>query len=136
MTVALNRAYQGFPAGTVVDLDAVTESALVQQGIASQSSAAITAGAQAPTNVPSPWLPVASGYAAVAAGVSTVVITIPGVTAQHKAWAVINQAAADATLTSIVRVQTATGAGGVGTVTIVGNANATAATRVAYWVTT
>lgn len=131
MTVALNRSYQGFPAGTIVDLDAVTEAALVTQGIASTSSAAITAGAQSITAVPSPWQPVVSGYAAIAAAAASVVITIPGVTAQHKASATISQSGADGTLTSIVRVLC-----GNGTVTITGNAAATAQVRVAYWVTT
>ncbi len=131
MTVSLNRSYQGFPAGTVVDLDATTEAALITQGIASSSSAAITSGNQSITAVPAPWQPAVAGYAAIAAAASSVVITVPGVTAQHKAWAVIAQSGADATLTSLVRVLC-----GAGTVTITGNAAATAQVRVAYWVTT
>ncbi len=131
MTVSLNRSYQGFAAGTVVDLDAATEAALITQGIASSSSAAITAGNQSITAVPAPWTPVVAGYAAIAAAATNVVITIPGVTAQHKAWAVIAQSGADATLTSLVRVLC-----GAGTVTITGNAASTAQVRVAFWVTT
>ncbi len=131
MTVSLNRAYQGFAPGQVVDLDAATEAALIAQGIASSSSAAITPGNQSVTAVPAPWQPVMAGYAAIATASTNVVITVPGVTAQHKAWAAIAQSGADGTLTSIVRVLC-----GTGTVTITGNAAATAQVRVAYWVTT
>ena len=65
------------------------------------------------------------GRAAIAVGASSVVITNPLVTPTSTVLAVISQAAADATLTQILRVSC-----GAGTITITGNANATAATQV------
>lgn len=67
------------------------------------------------------------GRVAIAIGASTVVVTNNTVTATSTVLAVINQAATDATLTQILRVNA-----GAGTFTIVGNANATAAVVVDY----
>jgi hypothetical protein len=65
----------------------------------------------------------ARGRAAFAATGSSVVITNSSVTAQSTVLAIINQAAADATCTQIVRVSV-----GAGTFTVFGNAAATATT--------
>lgn len=130
MAVTLLRAYQGFTAGQVIDLPAELEAALVAQGLAT-SGGTLTSGALSTTLAPTGSQLLMSGYAAVAAAASSVALTIPGVTAQHKAWAVVAQAAADTTLTQVVRVNCT-----ANTVTITGNAAATAATRVAFFVST
>jgi len=67
------------------------------------------------------------GRCAIAAAAAAVTITSSIVTATSTVLAVINQAATDATLTSILRVQT-----GAGTFTITGNAAATAAVTVDF----
>lgn len=69
----------------------------------------------------------AHGRVAIAAAASSVVVTNSLVTTTSTVLAVINQAAADATLTQIVRVNTA-----AGSFTITGNAAATANTVVDY----
>lgn len=129
MTVLLNRAYGGLAAGAVVTLSAELEAALVGQGFASTSAAALTAGAagnQLTSDFP---IQGTAGVAAIAAGAASVVISNPRFTANHKGFAVVAQAAADATLTSILRVSM-----GAGTLTITGNANATAITAVSFLV--
>jgi len=67
------------------------------------------------------------GRCAIAAAAASVVITSSIVTATSTVLAVINQAATDATLTQILRVQTAGGS-----FTITGNAAATAAVTVDF----
>lgn len=115
MTVLLNRAYAGYAAGAIVELEASTEAALIAQGLASTSAATPTVGA-ATANV-------TSGSAAIAAGASSVVITNGFVTASSKVWACVGQAAADGTLLRVERVVPA-----AGSFTIYGTANATATT--------
>jgi hypothetical protein len=128
MAVTFTRAYQGFQAGQVADLPSELETALVAQGFAT-SGGTLTSGAISTTLAPAGSNLYASGFAAVAAGASSVAVTIPGVTTQHKAWAVVAQATADGTLTQVLRVNCT-----ANTVTITGNANATALTRVAFFV--
>ena len=118
MTVTLQRPYAGYPAQQVCTFDKPTEDALVTQGQASTSSAAPTAGAVT-------LFGVTRGRCGIAAGVSSVVITTDQCLQQSTVVAVISQSAADATLTSIVRVTPA-----AGSFTITGNANATAITQV------
>lgn len=118
MAVTLNRAYQGYASGAVVQLPASTEAALIAQGLAATAAAAdITTGA-ATANT---W----SGRAAIAAGASSVVITNALVTANSQVFAVVAQAAADGTLLRVERVLPA-----AGSFTIYGTANATATTFV------
>lgn len=62
------------------------------------------------------------GRCAIAAGASSVTVTNSGATTVSSVFAVINQTSADATLTQIVRIATASGS-----FTIYGNATATAA---------
>lgn len=69
------------------------------------------------------------GRVAIAIGASSVVITNANVNPQSTVVAVLTGAAADGTLTSILRVTP-----GAGSFTITGNANATAAVQVDYLV--
>jgi hypothetical protein len=116
MTVTLTRPYGSFAAGTVTELNASTEAALVAQGIAT-SGGTLTTGAYTTTET--------AGTASIAIGASSVVITNALVTASSKVWAVVSQAAADGTLLRVERVVPA-----VGSFTIFGTANATAATQI------
>lgn len=128
MAVTLTRPYQGYTTGQVVDLPSELETALVAQKLATAGGTP-TSGAISTTVAGTGGQLLFAGYANVAAAASSVAVTVPGVTAQHKAWAVVAQAAADGTLTQVVRVNCTTN-----TVTVTGNAAATAATRVAYFV--
>jgi len=119
MTVLLSRSYLGFASGAIVNLPASTESAIIAQGLGSNSVAVPTAGAQTTSTT--------AGFAAIAAGAASVVVTNPNMTATTVVSARVAQAAADATLTSILRVTPANGS-----FTITGNANATAATVVSW----
>lgn len=127
MTVLLNRSYNGFVAGSVVEFSAELEASLIAQGLASASVAALTSGAQSRTDGTNTLIPVLAGTGAIAAAASTLVISNANITANSKAFAMISQAAADGTATSIVRVSCAAGA-----VTITANAAATAATEVSF----
>lgn len=113
MTIALTRSYAGYPAGTNAQFDTPTETALVQQGFGSITAALPTAGAMSTTQP--------NGRATIATGTLSVVVSNPSVTTQSKVTASINQATADGTLTSILRVVPA-----AGSFTVYGNANATA----------
>jgi hypothetical protein len=113
MTVSLTRSYAGYAAGTIVGFDGPTETALVQQGFGTASSAVPTAGAISTTQP--------NGRCAIATGTLSVVVTNPAFTPSSKVSAYIAQATADGTLTQIVRIVPA-----AGSVTIYGNANATA----------
>lgn len=117
MTVALTRAYGAYPAGAIVSLPASTEAAIIAQNIGTASAAAVTAGAITSNEH--------SGRLGIAAGTLSTVVTNPNVNPGTKIEAVINQAAADGTLTSIMRVVP-----GNGQFTVYGNANATAVVQV------
>lgn len=119
MTVALNRAYAGYAAGTNASFDTPTETALVQQGLATVTAALPTAGAVSTTQP--------SGIAVVAAGQGSVVVTNPNVTTQSKINAVMANAVADGTALDVVRVAPA-----AGSFTIYLNANATGAVPVLW----
>ena len=115
MTVLLNNPYGSLASGSIVELPASTEAALIAQGLATTSAATVTVGAY--TTLQS------QGTAAIAAGASSVVITSAQVTANSKVFAVVAQAAADGTLLRVERVVAA-----AGSFTIFGTANATATT--------
>lgn len=115
--VLLSRPYLGYAAGTVVELPKSTEDALIAAGQATTSNGPATAGAVTTT--------ANSGSCAIAAAASSVVITNPNVTAQSVIFAVISQAAADATAFYVARVVPA-----AGSFTIHVNANTTAITAV------
>lgn len=122
MAVTLLRAYQGTPAGQVVEYTAELEAALVAQGLAT-AGGTITTGAQTQNT----W----SGTASVAIGAASVVITNSNIVANTKVWAVVAQAAADATALRVERVVPA-----AGSVTIYVTAAATAATTVDWAILT
>jgi hypothetical protein len=115
--VLLNRAYGGYASGTVVELPADTEAALIAQGLAVTSAAPATSGAVSTTYN--------SGTVTVAIGASSVVVTNPQCTPSSKVCAYVAQAAADGTLLRVERIVCA-----AGSFTIFGTANATAATAI------
>lgn len=115
MTIALSRGYAGIAAGAVVKLSANIEAALIAQGFATTSAAALTTGAQT--------MNLTSGTVVVPIGASSVVVTNNLVDAASKVFAVVSQAAADGTLLRVERIVPA-----AGSFTIYGTANATAAT--------
>lgn len=118
MAVTLLRAYNGSPAGTVVEMTAELEAALIAQGLASSTAVtSLTTGAQTSN--------LYAGTLAIAAGASSVVLTNPLITANSKVWACVAQAAADGTLLRVERVVCA-----AGSATIYGTANATATTLI------
>lgn len=118
MTVTLTQPYGSLAAGAITTLPASTETALIAQGRATNGGT-LTTGAFTTTEL--------SGRASIAAGASSVVITHPGVTASSVVTAVVAQAAADGTLLRVERVNPA-----AGSFTIFGTANATAATTIAW----
>lgn len=118
MTVLLNRAYQGYLAGTTVELTFEAEAALVAQGLASTAVIAnVTTGAVTTSAY--------SGTVAFAAGAASLVITNEKIVANTKVHAVVAQATADGTLLRIERIVCA-----AGSVTLFGTAAATATTLV------
>ncbi len=125
--ITLLRAYQGYTAGTIVELSAELEAALVAQGLASTSAGPITPGVQTNSLGPNTVLPCIVGTAAVAIGAATVTITNPLITANSKGFAQVSQAAADATALRVERVSCA-----AGVMTISVTAAATAATEVSW----
>ena len=120
MTVTLTQPYGSLAAGAITTLPASTETALIAQGRATNGGT-LTPGAFTTTEY--------AGRASIAAGASSVVITHPYVTASSCVVAVVAQAAADATLLRVERVNPA-----AGSFTIFGTANATAATTIAWMV--
>lgn len=117
MAVLLGRAYAGRDAGAVASFTTSIEAALIAQGLAATSAAALTTGAYT-QNLP-------SGRISVAIGSSSVVITNNLVDVNTKIFAVVAQAAADGTLLRVERVVAA-----AGSFTVYGTANATAATTI------
>ena len=119
MAINLNKNYMGLQAGTVVGLSTPVEAGLIASGMATAnaSKANITPGAITYQGT--------QGTVVFGAGASSLVITNPLIDANTKVNAVICQAAADATMTSIPRIVPA-----AGSVTIYANAAATAATVV------
>lgn len=128
MTVTLNRAYGGFAAGAVATFPAELEASLIAQKLAINGGTPTT-GNQVTTQAQNQSLPVSTGFVYVAAAASTATITNPNITAQSKVLAVIQQASADSTFTSILRTNAA-----AGVATITGNAAATATVQVAYFI--
>jgi len=122
MAVLLGRSYLGQAAGTVGVFPASTESALVAQGLASVSAAVPTSGAFTSQAM--------SGFATIATGASSVVITNANVDVTSRVQAQVAQTVADATLLRVERVVPA-----AGSFTIFGTANATAPTVVNWTVT-
>lgn len=120
--ILLSRAYDGYVAGTIVQLPTSIEAALVAQGLASVSAGPVTAGN---VNVGSQGI----GRVGIAAAGISVVITSPNITTETKVNAVIAQAAADGTALYVARVLCA-----AGSATIYLNAAATAAVAVDWYI--
>lgn len=126
--ILLNRPYAGFAAGTIVELSAELESALIAQGFAVTSAGPITPGAQATNGLgPNTLLPLIVGTGAAAIGAATLVITNPLIGINTRGFAQVSQAAADGTALRVERVSCAAGA-----MTIHLTAAATAATEVSW----
>jgi len=98
--ILLGRAYRGYLAGTIVQLQTSMEAALIAQGIATTSAGPVTAGAVTTD--------LNQGRLGIAAAGTAVVLTNPNITAESKIFAVLSNIAADATATSI-RVTPAAG---------------------------
>ena len=120
MAVTLNRAYEGYLTGTVVNLPTNIETALIAQGLAATATRAnTTTGAVTYNGM--------QGTCAIAAGSPSIVITTNKVDANSIVIAYVSQAAADGTLLRVERVLPA-----AGSFTIYGTANATATTLVSW----
>jgi len=113
------RGYAGYAAGTIVELPASTEAALIASGQATLSAGPPTAGPVSTT--------ANSGCVTVAAAAASIVVTHPGVTVQSQIAATVAQAAADGTFLRVERIVPANGS-----FTIYGTAAATAATLVKW----
>jgi hypothetical protein len=125
--ILLNRSYNGFTAGSIVEFPAELEAALIAQGLASSSAGPVTPGTQTRSDGPNTLIPVLVGTGSVAIGASTLVVNNANITANSKCFALVSQAAADATA---LRVERASAAAGVLTIAV--TAAATAATEVSY----
>lgn len=99
--VLLSRSYGGYPAGTIVQLSTSIEAALIAAGLASNSAGPVTPG-NVTTIQP-------SGRCGIAAAGTQVVVSNPAFTAESKFIAVLSNAAADTTATSITRIVPAAG---------------------------
>lgn len=121
MTISLTRSYGGYAAGQTVQVPTTLENAIVAAGggtvVSTAAAAAVTQGALS-TSLP-------AGRCTIAIGSSSVVVTNPQVDVNSKIYAVINQAAADATLLRVERIVPS-----AGFFTIYGTANATAAVSI------
>lgn len=117
--VLLGKNYQGYASGTIVELNASTEAALIAAGQATDSAGPPTAGAVTTT--------ASQGCVTVAAAAASLVVTNPNITTRSVIYAMVNQAAADATALRVERVVPA-----AGSFTIHMTAAATAATLVKW----
>lgn len=117
--ILLSRSFAGYLAGTIVELPASTEAALIAQRLGSNSVGPVTPGAVTTTQP--------SGRVGIAAAGTSVVITNPNITEQSQVQASLCNAAADATATFITRIVPA-----AGSVTIHLNAAATAAVAIKW----
>lgn len=115
--ISLSRSYAGYPAGTIVQLQTVVESALISQGLATASAGPVTPGNVATTEM--------QGRVGIAAAGTQVVVSNPSFTTESKFNAYLSGATADGTALYITRVVP-----GAGIVTFVLNAAATAAVAI------
>lgn len=100
--ILLSRPYAGYAAGTIVELPASTEAALIASGGATASSAAPTANGSISTTA-------LQGCAGVPAGFVSFRITNPAIAPQTILYAMVAQAAADATALRVERIICAAG---------------------------
>ena len=98
--IFLNKAYRGYAAGTIVQLQTSMEAAAVAQGIGAANAGPVNPGAVTTD--------LTQGRLGISAGPS-VVLTNPNITAETKFVAYLSQAAADATAFNIARIVPAVG---------------------------
>jgi hypothetical protein len=115
--ILLGRAYRGYLAGTIVQLQTSMETALIAQGIATASAGPVTPG-----NVTTD---LSTGRLGIAAAGTAVTLTNPNLTTESKVNAYLSNAAADGTALYITRITPATGS-----ITFTLNAAATAAVSI------
>lgn len=115
--ILLSRPYNGYQAGTIVQLPTSEEAALVAQGYGTNSAGPVTPGAVTTSKT--------MGRVGVAAAGTSVVVSNPGFNAESRFSAYLSNAAADGTALSITRIVPA-----AGSVTFVLNAAATAAVAI------
>ena len=113
----LSRGYAGYLPGTIVQLQTVTEAAMVGAGLATVSAGPVTPGAVTTT--------MTVGRVGIAAAGTSVVVTNAAFTTESKILAFLSNAAADGTAVSITRITPANGS-----VTFTLNAAATAAVAI------
>lgn len=99
--VQLASSYAGYAAGAIVELPASTEAALIASGRATASNGPPTAGPVSTTAL--------SGALQIAAGQASITITNAVIVPQSIIWAVVAQAAADATALRVERIVCAAG---------------------------
>lgn len=100
--ISLSRPYAGYPAGTIVQLQTVVESALVSQGLATVSAGPVTPGTVTTTEM--------QGRAGIAAAGTQVIVSNPSFTTESKFNAYLSNAAADATAFYVARIVPSAGA--------------------------
>jgi len=115
--ILLSKAYGGYAAGTIVQLQTAVESALIAQGFGTSSAGPVTPGAVTTTQV--------AGRVGIAAAGTAVVVTNPQFTTESKFAAYLSNAAADGTAFNVARITPANGS-----VTFTLNAAATAAVAI------
>lgn len=115
--ILLGRAYRGYAAGTIVQLQTSMEAALVAQGLATVSAGPVTPGAVTTD--------LSMGRLGIAAAGTSVVLTNPNLTTESKVIGYLSNAAADGTALYITRITPA-----AGSVTFTLNAAATAAVAI------
>lgn len=115
--ILLSRAYRGYAAGTIVQLQTSMEAALIAQGLATASAGPVTPGAVTTD--------LSQGRVGIAAAGTNVVVTNANFTTESKFVAYLSNAAADGTALSITRITPANGS-----VTFTLNAAATAAVAI------
>lgn len=118
--ILLNRSYGGYAAGTIVQLQTVTETALVAQGWATSSAGPVTPG-NVTTTIP-------FGRVGIAAAGTSVTVSNTSFTTESKFNAYLSNGTADTTATSITRITPA-----AGSVTFTLNAAATAAVAIDWY---
>lgn len=114
--LSASKGYAGYAAGTIVQLQTVTEAALIAQGAATTSTGPVTPG-NVSTTMP-------FGRVGVSAAGTAVTVTNPAFTTESKFLAYLSNVTGDGT-TSSVRVTP-----GAGIVTFTLNAAATAAVAI------
>ena len=115
--ILLSKSVAGYASGSTVQMTTNQEAALIVQGVATASAGPVTPGAVTTTAI--------QGRVGIAAAGTSVVISNPLFTAESKIYAVLSNAAADATAFGIARITPA-----AGTVTITLLAAATAAVAI------